>query len=160
MGRETESTDFLSGELNNVIDFTQLQVRTGIAPAIEAISEREFETHTKQGKLEYEKFMQEPVVIKIHKTTDKNEPPTVGLGCNGMQIYVPRERPVRLPRFFVENLARSQERIYRTERNPDPNADEGMFTKRHSGASFPFSVLKDDNPKGRAWLARVTHESA
>lgn len=152
---EVESTDFVNPELNGLIDFGALPVG-GVT--VMPVTEREFK-NDQEGKLAYEKFMAEPIVIRIHRTADKNEPPIAELGLNGVKAFVPRDKPVRLPRAYVEILARSQVRNYSQERNPDPNADEGMFTKRHGGASYPFQVIKDDNPRGRAWLARITHES-
>lgn len=158
MARATEQTDYLNSELNGLIKFDQLKRNTLLQ--IDPVSDREFKTATAEGRLEYEKFMEEPIVIKIHETTDKNEPPYAFIGDNGVTVWVPRNRPVELPRKFVETLARSQVRAYTQERDPDPHADEGMRTKRSVGASYPFQVLRDPNPKGRAWLARVTHESA
>lgn len=155
--RETESTDYLSGELSGVVDLMSLG--SGMGPQVQAITEREFK-NTIEGNLEYEKFMREPVVIRISSTNDKNEPPFAFVGENGVNVWIPREKPVRLPRCFVETLARSQVRNYRQERNPDPNADEGMTTRRSGGASYPFAVISDPSPRGQAWLRRVTHESA
>lgn len=152
----TESTDFTNDELDGLLDFGALPVG-GVT--IQPVQEREFKNDG-DGKLKYEAFMAEPIVIKIHSTADKNEPPGAEVALNGVKAYIPREKPVRLPRAFVEILARSQIRVYSQKRNPDPAADEGMMTKRHVGASYPFSVIEDKNPRGRAWLQRVVHESA
>lgn len=156
--RETEASDFLSGELNGLIKFDQLKRNTIVN--IQPVGEREFKIASAEGKLEYEKFMEEPIVIKIHETTDEREPTLAYVGDNGVGVWIPRGKPVELPRKFVETLARSQVRAYRQERDPNPNADEGMITRRSGGASYAFAVLRDPSPKGRAWLARVTHESA
>lgn len=156
MATKTESSDFTNTELDGTIDFSALPVG-GLT--VQPVTEREFK-NTPEGNLAYEKFMAEPIVIKIHSTADKNEPPGAEVALNGVKVYIPREKPVRLPRAFVEILARSQVRAYSQQRNPDPNADEGMFTKRHVGASYPFNVIEDKNPRGRAWLQRVVHESA
>ena len=156
MATSTESTDFTNPELDGTIDFSALPVG-GLT--VQPVEEREFK-NTKEGNLAYEKFMAEPIVIKIHSTADKNEPPGAEVALNGVKVYIPRERPVRIPRAFVEILARSQVRNYSQQRNPDPMADEGMFTRRHVGASYPFSVIEDKNARGRAWLQRMVHESA
>ena len=156
MATNTESTDYTNIELNGLLDFGALPVG-GLT--VQPVAEREFKSD-KDGKLQYEKFMAEPIVIKIHATADKNEPPGAEVALNGVKVYIPREKPVRLPRAFVEILARSQVRNYSQQRNPDPMADEGMFTRRHVGASYPFSVIEDKNARGRAWLQRVVHESA
>lgn len=147
--RETHSTDYMENAVQ-ALDWTQL--RTGQAP-IEAISEREF-AETK----DMEAFMQELVVIEVHRSTDKNAIPQVPVGVNGDKIWIPRGRPVRLPRKFVEVLARSQEAAFRTDDNPDPGADEGKIIRRTNGQSFPFTVIRDENPRGRAWLERMIRE--
>jgi len=156
MAKVIENTDHLNPELRGLIDFSNLA--TG-GMSIQPISEREFKNDA-EGLAAYEKFMAEPVVVKIHSTADKNEPPFADLGLNGVPCPVPRERPVRIPRAFLEVLARSQVRVYTQERNPNPDAAEGMRTQRKTGASYPFQVLEDKNPKGAAWLRRVMYESA
>lgn len=158
MAKAIESTDFTNPELTGLIDFSALSTG-GLSITPIAVEEREFGTGA-EAQAKYEAFMGEPVVIKIHSTSDKNEPLVADLALNGVRCVVPREKPVRLPRAFVEILARSQVRNYSQERVANPDATEGMVTKRHVGSSFPFMVLQDKNPKGQAWLRRVTHESA
>lgn len=157
--RATESTDFENDELRGVIDFSMLPTG-GVSVQPVTVAEREFDTRTVDGLAAYEKFMSEPITIKVHATADKNEPPVADISLHGIRCPIPRERPVRVPRAFVEVLARSQVRAYSQERDPNPDATEGMRTRRHGGSSYPFQVLHDPNPKGRAWLQRVMHESA
>lgn len=149
--RETESTDFVPHAGREPLDWTML--RTGV-PQVQIVGEREFETTA-----ETEAFMEELVVIQVHKSTDKNAVPQVPVGINGDKIWIPRGVPVRLPRKFVEVLARSQEATFSTDDNPDPNADEGKMIRRTNGQVYPFSVIQDRNPRGRAWLERVTREA-
>lgn len=156
--RETHSTDYLNPELTGVVEFEQIMRNT--LASVQPVSDREFDLTSDEGKLAYEQFMNERIVITIHETTDKNEPTHAYVGDNGVGVWIPRGRPVRLPRKYVETLARSQIRAYYQERDPNPHADEGIITKRRGGAAYPLSVLEDKNPKGRAWLQRVTHESA
>lgn len=158
MRSEVESTDYLNPELNGVIEFEHIR-RSGMV-MIEPVTDREFAIHTQEGRNDYEAFMNERIVIKIHETTNENEPPFAFVGDNGECVWIPRGRPVRLPRKFVETLARSQQRIYSQTEDPNPKADEGMITRRRTGAAYPFSVIEDKNARGRAWLQRVTHESA
>lgn len=146
--QEIHSTDFVESGQRQPLDWRVL--RTG-SPQIETITEREFKTTA-----ENEAFMEELVVIEVHRSTDKNAVPQVPVGVNGDKIWIPRGLPVRLPRKFVGVLAQSQEAAFRTDDNPDPNADEGKVIRRTNGLVYPFSVIRDDNPRGRAWLERVT----
>lgn len=154
--RPIENTDYENPELRGLIDFSALP--TG-GYSVQPVTEREF-ANDKEGQAAYEAFMREPIVLKIHSTTDKNEPLVADVALNGVKCPMPREKPIKVPRAFVEVLARSQNRAYEQERVPDPDAAEGYKTRRTTGVQFPFSVLHDPSPKGRAWLQRITHESA
>ncbi len=107
---------------------------------------------------QYEAFMQEPVVIRIHETRDVNEPPLVFVGVNGDERWLPREKKLRLQRKFIERLAQAQEMAYKTSESRDPTADSMMETAKRKAASYSFSVLHDPNPNGRRWLARMARE--
>jgi hypothetical protein len=154
--RPVENTDYENPEIRGVIDFMHLRAGTSIEP----VNDREFNMRSPEGRLEYEKFMMEPVVLCIHKTADKNEPFVADVHLNGEPMPLPRDVPIRIPRCFVEVLAQSQVRQYTQVRDPNPDATEGMKTHRHGGAQFPFQILHEPSPKGRAWLQRVTHTSA
>ncbi len=148
------NTDFEAGEyipdFDDVVDYTHMKF-TLVAPQIVAVGEREF-----ADVVEQEKFMQDRLVIVIHKSPDKNAPPRVPVGLNGDICWLPRDRKIRLPRGLVGNLLQSQERTFATKRNPDPNADEGMVTTQENTPAYPINILYDPNPrKGAAWARRV-----
>jgi hypothetical protein len=151
MAREVLSTDLMPKGLNDgVVSWKAL--RLGIA-AVEVIPERDA-----MNTLETEKFMEDELVIVIHKSTDKNALERVPVGVNGETAWLPRDVKIRLPRKFVERLARAQEATFRTDDNPDPRMDEGKVIRRTNGQVFPFQVLHDPSPRGPAWLAKVTRE--
>jgi hypothetical protein len=116
---------------------------------------REFKT-----KIEYEQFMLEPVVIRVHGTRDKTEPTKVFVGVNGNTRWLLREINYRIPRFLVERLAQAQERSYETKEHGDPQLDNAMKTLSHNAASYSFSVLHDPNPVGRRWLQRCVRQGS
>jgi hypothetical protein len=151
MGREVLSTDLMPKGLNDgVISWNAL--RLGIA-AVEVIADKDA-----MSTLETEKFMEDELVIVIHRSTDKNALEKVPVGVNGETAWLPRDTKIRLPRKFVERLARAQEATFRTDDNPDPRMDEGKVIRRTNGQVFPFQVLHDPSPRGQAWLAKVTRE--
>lgn len=151
--REQTSTDYMPrGENDGVLSWQML--RTGIPQLDVAPDDREgFKTVA-----EIEKFMAEELVIVLHKSTDRNASPAVPVGVNGEKLWLPRDVKVRIPRRFVERLARSQEATFSTDDNPDPRQEEGKLIRRTNGQVFPFQVLHDPNPRGAAWLQRVTRE--
>lgn len=103
----------------------------------------------------YEKFMTDPIVIKIHTTTDKNASPVIPVGINGDQKWLPRGVPIRVPRSFVERLAQSQTTAYKTVENPDKASDSGMLNKSTTAHEFPFDVIQDPSRYGGRWLKRM-----
>lgn len=113
----------------------------------------------KNGKsIELEKFMQEGVVVELHTSTDPNAAPVVFVGCNGDTRWLPRGVPIKIPRKFVERLAQVKEARFKTTENPDRSADNSMQTKRTQASPYGFSVIRDPNPKGRAWLEAVRRQ--
>lgn len=111
-----------------------------------------------EGQLAYEQFMNDPVTIRIHSTKDKNEAPLVFVGVNGDSRWLPRNKPIKLQRKFVERLAQAQEMAFDTKENKDPNVDNAMTITRRLAQSYEFSVLDDPSEAGRVigkrWLAR------
>lgn len=152
MAREKLSTDYMpaAGENEGIVSWDALRI--GMA-AIEAASEVDVRTAA-----EIEAFMNEQLVIVIFKDTDKNAVEKVPVGVNGESAWLPRDVKIRIPRKFVERLARAQEAAFRTEDNPDRRMDEGKVIRRTNGQIYPHQVLSDPNPRGQAWHARVTRE--
>lgn len=134
---------------NGIVDWSHLATGT---QAIEVVSEREV------AQDQMEAFMRELLVIELHDTTDKNAPIGAEVGVNGQKVFIPRCKKIRIPRAFVENLARSQPIGWRTENVRDPSAEIGTVPRRSKGASFAFTVHHDPNPVGRRWLERVIRE--
>lgn len=148
---ETESTDYMPRGVNDgAVTWNQLRVGT---PALQVVQDRDL-----MKDVDIEKFMADELTIVIHKSTDKNALERVPVGVNGEQAWLPRDVKIKLPRRFVERLARAQEATFRTDDNPDPRMDEGKLIRRTNGQAFPFAVLHDPNPRGQAWLAKVTRE--
>lgn len=148
--RELETTDYLPNldDSEQVLDYRSLKIEL-VAQPIVHVSEREFDTAAEAAA-----FSEEPVVIRVHPTGDENAPPMVPVGCNGEVVWLPRGQPVRLPRKFVESLCRYDVR-FSSQRANNPNADEGMVQRKRASQPYPFTVVADKNPKGRAWLERV-----
>jgi hypothetical protein len=105
---------------------------------------------------EAEAFANELVVVKIHKTTDKNRPNHTILSVNGTTQPVFFGVPTRIKRKYVEVLARMYESAYEQETNP---TEPDRYTMRENAALvYPFDVIEDRNPRGREWLEHVLAE--
>lgn len=106
-----------------------------------------------------ESFMNELVTILVHSTTDENQAPHVIVNCNGVNQPIMRGMPMQVKRKYVEILARMKETRYsQVTRNPSA-PDQIDMVARH-GLSYPFDLVEDKNPKGRAWLNHVLAEPA
>lgn len=106
-----------------------------------------------------EAFMNEIVVIEIATTTNENEPNHVILAVNGVNQPVFRGTPTPVKRKYVEVLARCKETKY-TQHQVNPYEPDRIEMRARTALVYPFQVLEDKNPKGRAWLQAVISEAA
>ena len=106
---------------------------------------------------EAEKFMNEIVVIRIQKTTDKNAANHVPLSVNGLTHPVVRGIPTPVKRKFVEVLARMKESSY-DQHFPNPAELDRYEMIETEALAYPFEIIRDDNPRGFEWLQRILAE--
>jgi hypothetical protein len=125
------------------------------APIIETVAEsRDFSQLAAD-----EGFMNELVEVMVHATTDENQAPHVIVNCNGTNQPIIRGVPTKVRRKYVEILARMKETKYsQVTRNPAA-PDQIDMVARH-GLAYPFELMNDPNPRGRAWLQNVLAEPA
>jgi hypothetical protein len=101
-------------------------------------------------------FMDEIVVVKLHKSSDKNAATHTILSVNGMTQPIFRGRPTPLKRKYVEVLARMVESSY--EQSQHPTDLERYEMIETAAPAYPFEVIRDDNPIGREWLDHILAE--
>ena len=125
------------------------------APVIETVAEsRDFSKLASD-----EAFMNELVTVMVHSTTDENQPNHVVVNCNGMNQPLIRGVPTTVKRKYVEILARMKETKYTQVTRNASAPDQIDMVARH-GLSYPFDLVEDKNPRGRAWLQNVLAEAA
>lgn len=125
------------------------------APIVETVSEsRDFRQLAAD-----ESFMNEFVTVMIHSTTDENQAPHVIVNCNGINQPIIRGVPTKVRRKYVEILARMKETKY-TQVTPNPAAPDATEMRARHGLAYPFDLIDDANPRGRAWLQNVLAEPA
>ena len=105
-----------------------------------------------------EAFMNEPVTIVVNPPQDPDDPMLVQVGVNGVNQFIPRGEPIAVKRKYVEVLARAKRTDFK--QTLDDRLGEAMNHLRsmHS-LRFPFSVIRDPNPNGGAWLTGVLAEA-
>lgn len=108
-------------------------------------------------------FMAERVEIILHRGREKFSPNVHDFYVNGRPMWIPVDTPVSIPRAYLEVMARSQPYDVQTQvdKNEGDDAASAVLNtiKRYQSSKYPFAVLKDPNPKGPAWLAKVMRES-
>lgn len=150
--REYHSGDTSPRALPPVEDASDLENQVLVADNTEGLTEKDY--------LAELAFMNEEVEIILNRGREKHAPEFEQFGVNGRIIWVKAGVPTRIKRCYLEVMARSQPIDIRTHSGESPG-DELTFNKveRTQSAGFSFSVLKDPNPKGPAWLAKVIRES-
>ncbi|CAN7474580.1 hypothetical protein LJR074_003192 [Acidovorax sp. LjRoot74] len=101
-----------------------------------------------------EAFMNEPVMVTVMSSGKDNEAPFVQVAVNGVTQMFRRDVPIVVKRKYVERLARAKETGY--DQDLDERLGEAMnVLKQIKSLRYPFTVNRDDNPRGGAWLRAV-----
>ena len=106
-----------------------------------------------------EVFMNEKVTVRLQDTTDDNAPTHIILSVNGTTQPLFRGVLTEVKRKYVEVLARCKESKY-TQRVANPYEPDRIEMVTRTALAYPFELIDDKNPKGRAWLNAVMAEAA
>ncbi len=101
-------------------------------------------------------FMEDELIVRIHKTSNKNEDDPVLAGVNGIPVSIPRGMPVKVKRKFVNAIIGSSlMEIDTPEFTNNEGAQERRIVQR-SGERYPLFVEYDPHPReGRMWLEQA-----
>lgn len=100
------------------------------------------------------KFMEELVEVEVHESNDPNAEPIVDLYCNGIPQRIVRGQPIAVKRKYVQILASARQVSMSTDTRVQGEDVINRVSKR-SALRYPFSVVRDDNRKGRDWLRQA-----
>src|ERR1035437_3267819 len=120
---------------------------------IEKVPEKAFDKAVAQ-----EAFMNEIVLVRLHETTNENDPAHTILSVNGINQPVFRGAVTPMRRMHLEVLARSWETRFTQPARDNSNPEPGNQLMGRSAHSYPFEIIEDKNPLGRAWLEKILHE--
>jgi hypothetical protein len=104
-------------------------------------------------------FMEEPVQVHIHDTSEKNADPVFDISVNGKKKTFVRGQEYTVKRKFVEGLARAKPVSFGNEEYTKPSGERAVRWPSHRGLRYGFSVVRDDNPRGKAWLKDILAQS-
>ena len=103
-------------------------------------------------------FMEEPMTIRLERSSEKNAPKLVDVYVNGEACWVPVGQNFKLKRKFVEVLARSKPESIDTRTGSSEEEQPRNEILRNTSSKYPFTVVEDNNPRGYDWLTRVLME--
>lgn len=109
------------------------------------------------GAQRLEAFMNEPVKIMVHPSTEEGSLEIITPSVNGVNQPIIRGQEITIKRKFVEALARNRTTRY-IQQTPDPTKPENIQMKEITAVSCPFSVLEDKNPDGYEWLKNIQEQ--
>lgn len=104
-------------------------------------------------------FMEEPVEVMVHESTDPNAENPIHVGCNGVNQFFFRGQQQTVKRKFVEILARAKPVSYMTHEVVNGQGDRTTRITKASALRYPFSVVYDPNPRGATWLRSILNQA-
>jgi len=133
----------------------------GDLPEYDNVIEPVAASNTVGDKMKDLAFMEEEVEIIVAPTTDKNAERHVFVSVNGQGAgpkgipWLTRGVPYRVKRKFVEVLAKAKRVAVSTDEVLDSRGDRTIAVTKTSALAYPFSVIKDTNPRGVDWLRDI-----
>jgi len=116
---------------------------------IEKVAENDF---IKSAQLEA--FMQEVLTILVHPSSEEGALDIAPPQVNGLNQPIIRGVESKVKRKYVEALARCRVTKYE-QRVQNASRPENIQMVEKCTLSYPFAVLHDPNPNGRAWLEAI-----
>ena len=108
--------------------------------------------------LDLEAFMNELVTVRVEPTAVPGEDVTPVFNVNGVNQPMIRGQAVVIKRKFLEALARCRTTTIRQVR-PNPYDQSVIQNVPTTVPTYPFVVIEDKNPRGRAWLEGILAQS-
>lgn len=112
-------------------------------------------------------FQEEPVMIVLNPSAEKNAPTAFPVWVNGkgaevfqsgqwMEIgYLPVGRPLTIKRKYLEVIIRSKLDAVTTAHEDSSVERPRNEIRRATSSVHSYSILEDKNPKGRAWAQEM-----
>lgn len=100
-------------------------------------------------------FLEEPVSVIVHESSDPNAEPIIYFGCNGRNQYFIRGVEQTVKRKFVERLASAKVESFSCREIRDENGRLAYVYPSRTTLKYPFQVTYDANPRGVDWLKKI-----
>lgn len=102
-------------------------------------------------------FMEEPVTIRLERSSERYAPQLIDVYVNGVVKWIPVGTPVTVARKYVEVLARSKPDSVQTIVGTPDDENPDNRVRRYTSSKHPFTVIQDTG-KGVEWLTRTMAE--
>ena len=100
-------------------------------------------------------FMEEKITIRLEPSADRYSPKFIDVAVNGRVEWLEVGTPIKVARKYIEVLARAKSDTFITIA-PNTNDENPVnMISRYTSQKYPFSVIKDPNPRGYQWLTTV-----
>jgi hypothetical protein len=100
-------------------------------------------------------FMEEPVTVHIHTTSDPIADQIFEIFNNGQREVFRRGETKTVKRKFVNELATRKLTTFSQQRRQNVLGVWEDFQVPQTALRYPFSVTRDDHPRGADWLRSV-----
>ncbi len=151
--KELDSRNFKAG-----------QDQSHVMPAYEEVTDGDFMDQFEvidrmdMIDIELQKFMEEPVVVRVNKPHERNAPLGLMLSVQGRTQYIIKGLPMQIKRKYLESLARAKRQFIETPEIYENGQPSGTKIVKTTSLEHDFAVLRDNNPKGHAWLEGILAE--
>ena len=144
MGKHTEANNDGLGK-GKVMDQSEL----GTPGPIEKVAETQF-----AKTAELAAFMNDVLTILVHPSSEDGALEVATPQVNGLNQPILRGVESKVKRKYVEALARCRITKY-AQSVQDQSRPENIQLSERTTLSYPFAVLHDPSPSGRAWLEAI-----
>lgn len=105
-------------------------------------------------------FMEQPVTIRLHRSSEKFAPTLIDFYVNGQCEWIPVEVNYKTKRKFVEVIARCKPDDVSTVTGSLDEESPRNEIQRYTRAKYPFTVIEDPSgSRGFDWLAKIMREN-
>lgn len=104
------------------------------------------------GDIDKERFNNDVLTVQFAPRSNESEPLFAEVNVNGKRVVARRGDTVQMKRFQVAVLAQSKIARVEQQRVTGPDGNPQYVEREIFSQTYPFSVIDDPDPRGRAWL--------
>lgn len=149
-----DTGDFQIGNGDGDVMMPTTGAPTLVHPSIDTV-----EGPAHKEKVDALAFNEEKLVVYVPESTNPKDGPTISIWVNGRHQLFIRGQNVTCARKFVERLARARPVTYSNVEFVDGEGNRAFKYPKRTSQRYPFSVVSDPNPNGKAWLRKILAEA-